>query len=114
MKGTEVITSKLEKMTRELKTVINEAQHLLKTTVKPEDNAFKVARARFESTLKNAKEEALELEEEMVGKIKDTAHATDKYVRDHAWNVAGAVAGASLLVGLLVARGTHGGSRHDH
>jgi ElaB/YqjD/DUF883 family membrane-anchored ribosome-binding protein len=104
MKGTDLIADTLEKITRELKTVIKDAENLLKTTEKPEGDAFKVARAKFESTLKNAKEEVLELEQDMVEKIKDAAHTTDKYVKDHAWNMAGVGACVGLLIGLLVAR----------
>jgi len=104
MKGTDLIANTLEKMASELKIVIKDAENLLKTTEKPESDAFKVARAKFESTLKNAKQEVLELEQDMVVKIKDAAHTTDKYVKDHAWNMAGVGACIGLLVGLLVAR----------
>jgi ElaB/YqjD/DUF883 family membrane-anchored ribosome-binding protein len=101
-------------MKGELKNVITEAESLLKTTGMPEGEAFKTARAKFEVTLKNAKEEVLGLEHEMVEKVKGAAHATDEYVRDHAWNVAGAGACVGLLVGLLAARSHQHGSRQEH
>ena len=114
MKGTELIANTLEKTTSELKSVIREAESLLKTTGNTQRDALKVARTRFEKTLKNTKDEVLDLEENVVEKVRDAAHATDVYVRDHAWNVAGAGACVGLLVGLLAGLSNHGVGRHDH
>jgi ElaB/YqjD/DUF883 family membrane-anchored ribosome-binding protein len=113
MKGTELIEKNLDRITSELKAVIKGAENLLKTTEKSEGDAFKVARAKFKSTLKNAKGEVLDLEQDLTEKIKDAAHTNEKYVKEHPWNVAGAGAGIGLLVGLLVARNYHGGPRHS-
>ncbi len=104
MKGSEMYSKTLDKMMSELKSVIKDAENFLKKTEKPEEEGFKLARVKFESTLKNAKGELLDLEQQMVEKIKEAAHTTDKYVKDHAWNMAGAGACVGLLVGLLVSR----------
>ena len=104
MMSNEFSAKTLDKMMGELKSVIKDAENLLKNTEKQEGEAFKAARAKFESTLKNAKTELLDLEENVVGKIKDAAHTTDKYVKDHPWNMIGVGACIGLLVGFLVGR----------
>lgn len=100
----ELSAKTLDKMMDELKSVIKDAEHLLKNTEKQEGEAFKAARAKFEATLKNAKKEMLDLEENVVEKIKDAAHTTDKYVKDHPWNMIAVGACVGLLVGFLAGR----------
>jgi ElaB/YqjD/DUF883 family membrane-anchored ribosome-binding protein len=114
MKGNELIANTLEKTTSELKAVIREAENLLKTTGNTQKEALTAARARFEKTLNDAKGEVLDLEEEVIEKVKGAAHTTDVYVHDHAWNVAGAGICVGLLVGLLVGRSNHGVEKYDH
>ena len=93
-----------DKMMGELKAVIHDAEELLRNTEHQAGEGFKAARAKFESTLKNAKSELLQLEENVFEKVKDAARTTDEYVKDHPWNSVGLGACAGLLVGLLVAR----------
>ena len=104
MTSNELSAKSIDKMMGELKSVIKDAENLLKNTEKQEGEAFKTARAKFEATLKNAKEELLEMEHTVVEKIKDAAHTTDKYVKDHPWNMIGVGACVGLLVGFLVGR----------
>ena len=114
MKGTEAITKTIDKMTRDLKTVIDDAEVLLKTTRETPRIAFKEAKTRFEKTLRHAKDEALELEHEVAGKVRKAAKTTDRYVKDHPWGLAGAGATIGLVVGLLVALTPRGLDREDH
>lgn len=93
-----------EKMMGELKAVIRDAEVLLKNTEQPAGEGFKSARLKFESTLNSAKDELLHLEENVVEKVKEVAHTTDEYVKDHPWNSVGLGACVGLLVGLLIAR----------
>jgi ElaB/YqjD/DUF883 family membrane-anchored ribosome-binding protein len=104
MKDENLGTKKLDKMMGELKAVIKDAENLLKNTEGQEGEGFKSARARFESTLNNAKDELLHLEQDMVEKLRDAAHVTDEYVKGHPWNSVGMGACLGLLVGLLVGR----------
>lgn len=93
-----------DKMMAELKSVIKDAENLLKNTEQQANEGFKSARAKFESTLTSAKSELLHLEENVVDKVKEAANTTDEYVKGHPWNSVGLGAFAGLLVGLLVAR----------
>lgn len=104
MISNELSAKTLDKMMGELKSVIKDAENLLKNTEKQEGEAFKLARAKFEATVKNAKSELLDLEECVVEKIKDAAHTTDQYVKEHPWNMIGVGACVGLLVGFLIGR----------
>lgn len=104
MNNNDLSSSARDKMMGELKSVIHAAEELLKNTEQQAGEGFKSARAKFESTLKNAKGELLHLEENVVEKVKDAAHTTDAYVKDHPWNSVGLGACVGLLVGLLIAR----------
>lgn len=104
MSSNELSMKTLDKMMDELKSVIKDAENLLKNIEKQEGEAFKMARAKFESTLKNAKNELLDMEETVVKKIKDAAQTTDHYAHAHPWNMIGAGACIGLLIGFLVGR----------
>ena len=93
-----------DKMMGELKSVIKDAEELLKITEHQADEGFKLARAKFEATLKNAKGELMQLEQNVIEKVKDAVHTTDEYVKDHPWNSVGLGACVGLLVGLLIGR----------
>ncbi|MFZ6675971.1 MULTISPECIES: DUF883 family protein [unclassified Undibacterium] len=93
-----------EKLMHDLNQVIRDAEDLLKNSEQQAGEGYKSAKARFEHTLKNAKAEVTRLEEAVVTKAKDAAHATDVYVKENPWQSAGIAAGVGLLVGLLIGR----------
>lgn len=104
MKTNEVISNSLDRVVGQLRSVIKDAENLLRTTEKPEEDAFKRARARFEATLNNAKVELLDMEHLVVEKVRDAAHTTDEFVHDNPWNMAATAAVIGLLAGLLITR----------
>jgi ElaB/YqjD/DUF883 family membrane-anchored ribosome-binding protein len=114
MKGTETITNTINKMTIDLKTVIDDAEVLLRNTREAPKTAYREAKARFERTIDHARGGVAELEHEVAGKVREAAHTTDAFVRDHAWNLAGAGVAFGLLVGLLARLGHRGLEREDH
>lgn len=93
-----------EKLMHDLNQVIRDAEDLLRNTEQQAGEGFKSARAKFESTLRNAKAEVARIEDVVVTKTKEAAHATDVYVKENPWQSAGIAAGVGLLVGLLVGR----------
>jgi ElaB/YqjD/DUF883 family membrane-anchored ribosome-binding protein len=104
MDGNDLSSSAGGKMMGEFKSVIKDAEDLLKNTEQQTGEGFKVARAKFESTLKTAKSELLRLEQTVVEKTKDAARTTDEYVKDHPWKSVGLGACVGLIVGLLIGR----------
>ncbi|QJQ07061.1 DUF883 family protein [Undibacterium piscinae] len=93
-----------EKLMQDLNLVIRDAEELLRNSEQTAGEGFKSAKAKFESTLKNAKAEVARIEDIVVTRGKDAARATDVYVKENPWQSAGIAAGVGLLVGLLVGR----------
>ena len=93
-----------EKLMHDLNQVIRDAEELLKNSEQTTGEGFKSAKAKFESTLKNAKVEVARMEAAVITKSKDAARATDVYVKENPWQSAGIAAGVGMLVGLLIGR----------
>ncbi len=93
-----------EKLMHDLTQVIRDAEELLKNSEQQTGEGFKSAKAKFESTLRNAKAEVARIEDIVITKTKDAAHATDVYVKENPWQSAGIAAGVGLLLGLLISR----------
>ena len=94
---------KREKITNDLKTLIHEAEDLLKTKGGSEDT-YHQARARVESALGAAREGFGKVEESVLARSRDVARSTDEYVHSHAWQSVGIGALAGLVIGLLAGR----------
>ena len=93
-----------QKLMRDLQTVIDDAESLLKGAEFPSSEAFQTAKDRFERTIKNARDEIVRLEKLVVHKTKEAVQVTDEYVQDHPWQAVGLGAAVGLVVGLLISR----------
>jgi ElaB/YqjD/DUF883 family membrane-anchored ribosome-binding protein len=93
-----------ETLLRELNQVLHDAQELIKNSEQQAGEGFHSAKEKLEKTLKSAKTEMHRIEGVVVQKAKDSAQATDHYVRENPWKTAGIAAGVGLLVGLLIGR----------
>jgi ElaB/YqjD/DUF883 family membrane-anchored ribosome-binding protein len=97
-------SNRTDQLVHDLQAVIKDAEVLLKNSAAPMGEEFKSAKARFEATLKNAKDEALRIERLVVDKTKDAIHSTDSYVKEKPWQAVGFSAAVGLVIGLLIAR----------
>lgn len=93
-----------EDLVDDLKLVIKDAEELLRSTGKQVDEGYQVARARFESTLGNAKNSLYGLEEQLSESAREALQQTDEYVKQHPWQSVGAGMLAGLIAGLLLGR----------
>ncbi|MES2070222.1 MAG: DUF883 family protein [Pseudomonadota bacterium] len=93
-----------DKLMSDLNQIIKDAEVLLQNSEQQAGEGFKSARAKFEASLKNAKEEIVKVEQAVLAKTKDAALATDEYVKENPWQSAGVAAGIGLLIGLLIGR----------
>jgi ElaB/YqjD/DUF883 family membrane-anchored ribosome-binding protein len=93
-----------DKLMNNLKAVIKDAEELLKNTGQQVDDGYQSARAKFETSLKSAKNGLSNAEESLIARTKDAAQSTDKYVQDHPWQSVGVGAIAGLVIGLLIGR----------
>ncbi|MBX3663551.1 MAG: DUF883 domain-containing protein [Burkholderiales bacterium] len=93
-----------EKLIRDFKVVVADAEALLKASAGQGGEALAAARSRIEGSLKVAKAKMLDAEEQLLQKTKAAARATDDYVHDHPWHAVGIAAGIGLVVGMLIGR----------
>ena len=93
-----------DQLLADLKTVMNDAEALLRATSTQTGEKIQEVRARAEQSLRQAKERLSSIEDEALRRAREVADATDEYVRENPWQSVGIAAGVGLLVGLLLAR----------
>jgi ElaB/YqjD/DUF883 family membrane-anchored ribosome-binding protein len=93
-----------DQLLADLKTVMNDAEALLRATSSQTGEKIQEVRARAEQSLRQAKERLSSIEDEALRRAREVADATDEYVRENPWQSVGIAAGVGLLVGLLLAR----------
>jgi ElaB/YqjD/DUF883 family membrane-anchored ribosome-binding protein len=97
-----------EKLVNDLKTVIKDAEELLRGTGQQMgqqmDSTYQSARARFESTLQNAKTSLGGAQDKLASQGKDAMEITQKYVQENPWQSVGIGAVAGIVVGILLSR----------
>src|SRR4029078_4749453 len=92
-----------DQLLADLKTVMNDAEALLRATSTQTGEKIQEVRARAEESLRQAKARLTSLEDEALRRAREVADATDEYVRENPWQSVGIAAGVGLLLGLLLA-----------
>jgi ElaB/YqjD/DUF883 family membrane-anchored ribosome-binding protein len=93
-----------DQLVADLKTVMSDAEALLKATSSQTGEKIQEVRARAEESLKQARQRLGEIEDEALRRAREVADATDEYVRENPWQSVGIAAGVGLLLGLLLSR----------
>jgi ElaB/YqjD/DUF883 family membrane-anchored ribosome-binding protein len=93
-----------DQLLADLKTVMNDAEALLRATSTQTGEKIQEVRARAEESLRQAKQRLSSIEDEALRRAREVADATDGYVRENPWQSVGIAAGVGLLLGLLLAR----------
>lgn len=93
-----------EQLVSDLKTVIQDAEALLRATSNQTGERIQEVRARAEESLKAARARLSALEDEALKRARELADVTDDYVRTNPWQSVGIAAGVGLLLGLLLGR----------
>ncbi len=99
--GSDVTTDKL---VQDLKTVMQDAEALLKATSTQTGERIQEVRARAEESLRQARARLTQVEEDALKQAREVADATEEYVRENPWQSVGIAAGVGLLLGLLISR----------
>lgn len=94
-----------EKLMRDLRVVVADAEELLRATADQAGEKVAVARERIQESLVAAKERIVVAEQAAIAKAKHAAKATDEYVHENPWRAVGIAAGVGLVVGMLISRG---------
>lgn len=98
------LTGSKEKLINDFKTVVADAEELLKVTANAAGEQVSVARSRARESLADAKVKLAEAEKVVRIKAKEAAEATDVFVHEHPWKAIGLAASLGLIVGLLISR----------
>jgi ElaB/YqjD/DUF883 family membrane-anchored ribosome-binding protein len=96
-------TSK-EKLITDLRTLVADAEELLKVTTSQAGEKVAVARQRIEQSLTEGKKALAEAEKVVLEKAKEGAEIADDYIRENPWSAVGVAAGVGLVLGLLIRR----------
>lgn len=88
----------------DLKTVMRDAEALIKATSTQTGEKIQEVRARAEESLRQARERVSVVEEEALKRAREVADATEEYVRENPWQSLGIAAGIGLVLGILLSR----------
>jgi len=91
-----------EKLIHDLKTLVTDAEELLKATASQAGEKIAVARQKIEQSLVEGKKALADAETTLVKKSKECAEIADDYVRENPWNAVGIAASVGLVIGLLI------------
>jgi len=91
-----------EKLVGDLKTLIGDAEELLKASATQAGEKFSVARQKIEQSLVEGKKSLADAEKLLVKKGKEAADVADDYVRENPWGAVGIAASVGLVIGLLI------------
>lgn len=93
-----------DKLVADLKTVVSDAEELLRATASQAGESASVARQRIQSSITAAKEQLSEAQGAMIAKGKEAVDATDELVHEHPWHAIGVAALAGVVVGIMLSR----------
>jgi ElaB/YqjD/DUF883 family membrane-anchored ribosome-binding protein len=88
------------KLVQDFKTVVRDAESLLKASAGELGDKAREARTRLAASLEDAKASFHKVEEKAIAGAK----ATDKIIREHPYQSLGVAFGVGLLIGVLVTR----------
>src|SRR5437867_12302198 len=90
-------TSK-DKLTSDLKTLVGDAEELLKATASQAGEKVTVARQKIEQSLIEGKKALADAEQTLRKKSKECAEIADDYVRENPWSAVGIAAAGGLAL----------------
>ena len=93
-----------DKIVDDLKSLISDAEELLKLTADQQGGKLDDLRARIHGRVALAKDRLADAEAAIVDTGKKAVRATDDYVHENPWQSVGVAAGVAFLLGLLVSR----------
>jgi ElaB/YqjD/DUF883 family membrane-anchored ribosome-binding protein len=93
-----------DRLVDDLKSLIADAEELLRATTNQAGEAVAAARQKIERSLIEGKKALSDAEQMVIQRSKEAADIADDYVRENPWSAIGIAAGVGLLVGLLMRR----------
>jgi ElaB/YqjD/DUF883 family membrane-anchored ribosome-binding protein len=93
-----------EKLVTDLKTLITDAEELLRASANQAGEKIAVARQKIEQSLIEGKKSLADAEKMLLEKGKEAADIADDYIRENPWSAVGMAAALGLVLGLLIRR----------
>lgn len=93
-----------DKLVADIRTVVTDAENLLKQAKSTGAEGFSAAREELEERLAQSIVRLQEVQEELKFRARHAARAADAYVHENPWKSLGVVAAAGIVVGLLLSR----------
>jgi ElaB/YqjD/DUF883 family membrane-anchored ribosome-binding protein len=93
-----------DRLIKDFRNVITDAEELLKATASQTGERVGAARVRVEESLRETKERLSELQDDVVARTKAAAHRTNEYVHENPWQSIGISAAVGFLLGMLISR----------
>ena len=93
-----------DKLMSDLRTVVADAEALLRATAGQAGEKLGEARARAEESLRTARASLEHARADVAARARAGADAADAYVHDNPWASVGIAAGAGFLIGYLIGR----------
>jgi ElaB/YqjD/DUF883 family membrane-anchored ribosome-binding protein len=93
-----------ERLVGDLRSLIADAEELLRATTNQAGEAVAAARQKIEQSLIEGKKALSDAEQMVIQRSKEAADIADDYVRENPWSAIGIAAGVGLIVGLLMRR----------
>ena len=93
-----------DRLMGDLRSLIGDAEELLKATTSQAGEKIAVARQRIEQSVIEGKKALADAEQVVIKKSKECAEIADDYVREKPWSAVGIAAGLGLVLGLLIRR----------
>src|ERR1044071_7901712 len=87
-----------ERLVNYLRTLIGDAEELLRATTHQAGEKIGLARQKIEQSLIEGRKALADAEQVVVSRSKEAADITDDYVRESPWVAVGIAAGVGLLV----------------
>ncbi len=93
-----------EKLMQDLKTVVGDAEELVKATASQSGEHISRIRLRAEESLRVARERIKEVTQSAEAQARAAAQQVDKKVHENPWTAVGIAAGIGLVLGILLGR----------
>ncbi|KIF81231.1 DUF883 family protein [Noviherbaspirillum autotrophicum] len=104
MDTTQQGTDVRNRLVNDLKLVIKDAEELLRSSGQQVDVGYQAARAKFESTVSNAKSGLTSLQGNVFANSREALANTNQYVQEHPWQSVSVGALAGLVLGMWLGR----------
>ncbi|MDE2158704.1 MAG: DUF883 domain-containing protein [Burkholderiales bacterium] len=100
----DTVTVSRDKLVGDVKSVIADAEELLKATASDASERVKSLRPRLEESVRNARQRLSEAEHAVREKASAAGAAAERYAHENPWRIAGIAAAIGVLVGLVIGR----------